>query len=100
MAAAFKSARQAARAIDRARRPRRGDTLKPGQDTPLWNALSTAVEQQLSRHGEQARLARILGVPRQRVHELVKRRRHLPDAERTLLLLAWIHARNNGRDLG
>jgi hypothetical protein len=33
------------------------------------------------------------------VHELLVRHRHLPDAERTLLLLVWLHASSQGRRL-
>lgn len=99
MEAAFKSAQLAAKNYQRSRRPRQGETLKPGVDTPLWNELATAVEGRLTRYGEKARLARVLGLPRQRVYEMLRARRHLPDAERTLLLLAWLHARNSGRDL-
>lgn len=82
-------------------RPRRGRgvTLKPGLDTPLWNELRTAVRERVRSHGDQARLGRLLQLPRQRVHELLVRRRHLPDAERTLLLLAWLHAHSQGRPL-
>jgi hypothetical protein len=36
-----------------------------------------------------ARLARILGVPRQRVDQYLGAKAAGPDAERTLLLLAW-----------
>lgn len=82
-------------------RPRRGRgvTLKPGRDTPLWNELRQTVRERLRNHGDQARLGRLLQLPRQRVHELLVRRRHLPDAERTLLLLAWLHAHSQGRPL-
>jgi hypothetical protein len=84
--------------IDRPRRGR-GVTLKPGLDTPLWNELHRAVRIRLRHEGDQARLGRYLGLPRQRVHELLVRRRHLPDAERTLLLLVWLHAHAQGRRL-
>jgi hypothetical protein len=99
MSAAVKSAQRAARSVQHARRPRRGQTLKPGPDTPLWNELAGAVQTQLSRYGEKARLGRVLGLPRQRIHEMLRSRRHLPDAERTLLLLAWLQARRQGKDL-
>ncbi|HWA10939.1 MAG TPA: hypothetical protein VG838_15975 [Opitutaceae bacterium] len=79
------------------RRGRRGQTLKPGLGTPLWNELCRAVRTRLRRHGEKARLGRLLGLPRQRVHELLMSRRHLPDAERTLLLLVWLGACEEGR---
>jgi hypothetical protein len=76
-------------------RPRIGATLKPGQDTPLWNALVAAVIPEVKRRGERARLARILELPRQRVTEMLRQRRHLPDAERTMILLLWLQARAN-----
>ncbi len=65
----------------------------------MWNELAKAVRAQLTRYGDKARLGRLLGLPRQRVHELLLYRRHMPDAERTLLLLAWLSARHQGRDL-
>jgi hypothetical protein len=99
MDAAVESARRTAKSVLRERRPRIGETLKPGIDTPMWNELCRAVESRLTRYGEQARLARVLGLPRQRVHEMIRARRHVPDGERVLLLLAWLHARNSGRDL-
>jgi hypothetical protein len=58
-----------------------------------------AAREQLSAYGAKARLARILGVPRQRVHQYLRASTACPDAERTLLLLAWVQARRNGRDL-
>jgi hypothetical protein len=97
--AAIKTMKATARITKDRRRGRRGQTLKPGIDTPLWNELSRAVRIRLQRYGEKARLGRLLGLPRQRVHELLMSRRHLPDAERTLLLLVWLHAREEGRAL-
>jgi hypothetical protein len=81
------------------KRVRRGATIRPGPDTPLWNELMMAARVLLTRRGEKARLARILGVPRQRVHQYLRDATACPDAERTLLLLAWVHARRSGRDL-
>jgi len=100
MEAAVKTAARAAKGVQRLTRPKRGLSLKPGVDTPLWNELANAVKAQLNRRGEKAKLARILGVPRQRLYDLLNQRKALPDAERTLLLLAWLHARNHGQDLG
>ena len=93
--------RIASDAIKRKLRPprRRGRTLRPGLDTPLWNALAAAILAKFRRRGERARLARVLRLPRQRVTEMLRNRRHLPDAERTLMLLLWLHARNTGGDL-
>jgi hypothetical protein len=97
--AAAKSIRHRIKQAARKRRPRRGLTIKPGGDTPLWNELAAVVRSQLVRRGEKAKLARVLGLPRQRLHEFLLERRALPDAERTLLLLVWLQARRQGRDL-
>lgn len=99
--AAIESAARLARTAESLRKAKPiGNTLKPGPDTPLWNELSLAVRSRLNRHGEKARLGRVLGIPRQRVHELFKKRTYMPDAERTLLLLVWLNARTHGQDLG
>lgn len=74
-------------------------TLKPGSETPLWNELRRRIASQLSKRGEKILLARFLGVSRQRLHLLIKAQSACPDAERTLLLLAWVVAREQGRDL-
>lgn len=75
-----------------ARRPRikRGATLRPSDDTPLWNALISLVEPRLRRRGARALLARELGVHRARMGEYFKRRTMMPDAERTLRLIVWL----------
>ena len=84
--AAAKTVRTTMQTIPRTGRPAgRGATLKPGRATPLWNELASAVEAQLGRRGEQARLARLLGLPRQRLQDLLRTRRHLPDAEPPLV---------------
>lgn len=97
--AAEESAKAARATYKERTRRSRGATLRPGPDTPLWNELALAARQQLSGYGAKARLARILGVPRQRVHQYLQDRSACPDAERTLLLLAWVHAARNGREL-
>lgn len=96
---AEETAKSARAAYKERKRIRRGATLRPGPDTPLWNELVTAVRAHLTKRGDKARLARILGVPRQRVHQYLRSATACPDAERTLLLLAWVHARRSGRDL-
>lgn len=96
--AAEESARVARAGYKERKRRRRGETLRPGADTPLWNELVVAAREQLSGRGAKARLARVLGVPRQRVHQYLHDTTACPDAERTLLLLAWVQARRNGRD--
>ena len=75
-----------------ARRPRikRGATLRPSDDTPLWNALISLVGPRLRRRGARALLARELGVHRARIGEYFKRESAMPDAERTLRLLVWL----------
>jgi hypothetical protein len=97
--AAEESARAARAAYKERKRRRRGATLRPGADTPLWNELMVAAREQLSGYGAKARLARILGVPRQRVHQYLCDATACPDAERTLLLLAWVHAARSGREM-
>jgi hypothetical protein len=96
--AAVKAARASA-ATSLRKRARKGQVLRPGPDTPLWNALAATLQAQFSRRGESARLGRVLGLPRQRMTEMLRNRKHLPDAERTLMLLVWLHARQHGQDL-
>ncbi len=96
--AAEQSAHAARKVYRVARRQRRGATLRPGPHTPLWNELVKEARTHLGRYGEKAKLARILGVPRQRVHQYLRAKSAGPDAERTLRLLIWVHARRSGRD--
>jgi hypothetical protein len=97
--AAEHTARAAKRQINRTLRPRRGHTLKPGVDTPLWNELTEALRAKLTRRGDKVNLGRLLGLPRQRIDDFLRGNSALPDAERTLLLLQWLHAKNKGIDL-
>lgn len=98
---AARTARAAAKVADirPSRRPARGLTLRPGRATPLWNELVAAAKPWLRQRGSKARLARILGVPRQRVHDCLKAGSASLDAERALLLLCWIAACHQGRGL-
>jgi hypothetical protein len=98
---AARTARAAVKTVETraARRTGRGRTLRPGRTTPLWNELVAAARPWLHRRGSKAQLARILGVPRQRVHDCLKANRACLDAERALLLLCWIAAREQGREL-
>lgn len=89
------TARALKKACAQAKGPR-GVVLHPGVDTPLWNELSLALRNLSWSYGEKARLARILGLPRQRVDDFIVGRRRLPDAERTLLLLHWLNSRQKG----
>ena len=96
------AAHAAAAATRKLRRPTgnspRGAVLRPGAATPLWNELAAAVTKSLRRHGEKARLARLLGVSRQRLHVLLVSKTACPDAERALQLLAWLRSRQQGLD--
>jgi hypothetical protein len=67
-----------------------------GSCTPLWNELAEAVARRLRHRRDKARLARYLGVSRQRLHLLLVARTAYPDAERTLRLLVWLQARRRG----
>lgn len=94
------TARQASRQGHRlVQRRGRGRTLKPGSATPLWNQLVEQVRPHLARRGAKAQLARILGLPRQRLQDCLKAQTACLDSERTLLLLCWLVARRQGREL-
>lgn len=93
---AVEHARRSARRRADAARPRKGSTLRPGQDTPLWNAVVVRVRGHLRQRGAKANLARTLEVPRQRVHNYFVARTQMPDAERLLHILMWVAAREAG----
>lgn len=97
--AAALAAKAAVKTYRQTRRPRSYNALQPGPSTPLWNELAAACSRHFKRRGDKARLARILGVPRQRVHLLLVAKTACPDAERTLLLLTWLQLRQRGSDL-
>jgi hypothetical protein len=77
-----------------------GNTLRPGPQTPLWNELRRQLRPHLLRYGHQANLARLLGLPRQRVNAFVTGGGEMPDAERTLQLLAWLMSVQCGKRPG
>lgn len=72
------------------RRRSRGQTLRPGTETPLWNALAAEITPLLKQHGARALLARELGIHGSRGTEFFVRRAAMPDAERTLELITWL----------
>lgn len=74
-----------------------GRTLRPGNQTPLWNQLRGVLRPYLRRRGSQAELARLLGLPRQRVNAYLTSGKQMPDAERTLQLVAWLMETRAGR---
>lgn len=82
------------KALRFSRRGTRGDTLKPGLQTPLWSSLVAQVRPHLKTHGESAKLARLLGLHRQAIHSYFTAATRMPDAERTLQLLAWLAAKS------
>ena len=81
--AAEATLRGARRASAQLRRKSRGHTLRPGAGTPLWNELARAVHAHATRFGDKARLARVLGVPRQRVDDYLVARRRQPGQRRS-----------------
>jgi hypothetical protein len=90
------AAREAGQQLDAHKpRARRGATLRPSMETPLWRAVVTMVKPCLRRHGDRALLARELGVHRARIGEFFGRQTAMPDAERTLRLLVWISRHAN-----
>jgi hypothetical protein len=98
--AAARAARDAARRGIQSRRPRgRGHALRPGPDTPLWNELVQQALPLLRKRGSKAQLARILGLPRQRLQDCLKAKTACLDGERALHLLCWISARHQGYEL-
>ena len=77
---------------------RSGRALHPGPATPVWTDLVRQAAPYLRRRGDKIRLARLLGLPRQRLHQLLVAKTACADAERTLLLLAWLQAKRAGRE--
>jgi hypothetical protein len=98
--AAATTAQAVARAGQAALRPKNyGHTLRPGAQTPLWNELIKFALPHVQKRGSKIKLARLLGVPRQRIHDYFQKGSAAPDAERTLLLLCWVAAKTDGREL-
>lgn len=96
---ALSAASRTAEARRRRRAPKRGLTLQPGPDTPLWNELVRQVNPLLKQRGSKAQLARTLLLSRHRLQVCLKAQRGCFDAERTLLLLAWLSARRQGKEI-
>ena len=99
---AFEAAANAAsKRLHQARRTRRRGsylTRRPGYDTPLWNVFAHMVKEELKPYGSKVRLARYLGIPKQRLQDFLKGRSRLPDAELTLRMLHWLAAKRDGKD--
>ena len=95
--AAVLMAKQTSKAFRIASLPAKyGETLRPGKDTPLWNELRSQLRPHLTHYGDQANLGRLLGLPRQQINAFATGGGRMPDAERTLQLLAWLIAVNQG----
>lgn len=92
---AAEHARHVAQRRGDARRSRKGTTLRPGDDTPLWNAVVEKMRPHLRARGAKSILARVLGVPSQRVHDYFVSGTQMPNAERMLQVLLWLAAREN-----
>ena len=91
-----------ARRVPAALRPRRHGvfvTRRPGVESPMWNLLAALLREELKPLGSKVRLARYLGVPKQRLHDFLKGKSRLPDAELTLQMLHWLAQKRAGRDL-
>jgi len=54
---------------------------------------------ELKPYGAKARLARYLGIPKQRLTDYLKGLRRMPDAETALQMLNWLAQKRAGRDL-
>ncbi|HWA08687.1 MAG TPA: hypothetical protein VG838_04385 [Opitutaceae bacterium] len=96
--AAYTGARRA-HAIMRRPYSKAGCTRRPGANSPMWNVCATLLRRALQTYGAKARLARYLGVPRQRLNDYLTGRSRLPDAELTLRMLHWLTEFHAGRDL-
>ena len=95
---AVDQAQRVARRRKDVRRPRKGASLRPGDETPLWNAVVEKVRPHLKARGAKANLARVLEVPRQRIHDYFVAGTQMPDAERMIHVLLWLSVRESGID--
>ena len=80
---------------------RRGSyaTRRPGEESPLWNVCAELLRAELRPFGAKVRLARYLGIPKQRLNDYMTGRNRLPDAEITLQMLNWLAEKRAGKDL-
>lgn len=75
-----------------------GRVRRPGTDTPMWNVVAAELRGSLQSYGAKVRLARYLGIPKQRLSDYLRSRRRIPDAELTLRMLHWLAETRAGRD--
>jgi len=80
---------------------RRGSyrTRRPGEDTPMWNACVVLLQEELRPYGSKVRLARYLGIPKQRITDFLKNGSRMPEAETLLQILNWLAQKRSGTDL-
>ena len=100
MVAARRASRATFRAIDRRggkRLPAPPDASTAESPTPMWDVFRDQLRAALAPPNAKARLARYLGVPRQRITDYLNGRR-IPDGEMTLRLLHWLTASRAGHD--
>lgn len=98
----FAAGEEGLKALKKSLRPRRKGsykTLRPGPFTPMWNQCRIALRAELKPHGAKVRLARYLGIPKQRLSDFLAGHRRMPDAELTLRMLYWLAAKRVGTDL-
>lgn len=96
------AAEAGARQMKKQLKPRRRGsylTRRPGADTPMWNACAALLREELKPHGSKVRLARFLGMPKQRLSDYLKNGSRMPDAETLLQILNWLAEKQGGRDI-
>jgi hypothetical protein len=65
----------------------------------MWNACAEVLRVELKPHGAKVRLARYLGIPKQRVSDYLKNGSRMPDAEMLLRMLSWLAHKQAGQDI-
>ena len=94
-------AEAAAKRAQKSLRPRRRAsymTRRPGPETPMWNACAALLRDELRPLGAKVRLARFLGIPKQRLNDFLTGHSRQPDAELTLQMLHWLAQTRAGSD--
>jgi transcriptional regulator with XRE-family HTH domain len=96
------AAEEGAKQVKKQLRPRRRGsylTRRPGTDTPMWNTCAALLREELKPYGSRARLARYLGIPKQRLSDYLKNGSRMPEAETLLQILNWLAQKQGGRDV-
>lgn len=65
----------------------------------MWNSCAALLRAEVRPYGTKARLARYLGIPRQRLHDYLTKPSRIPDAEIALRLMHWLAEKQQGRDV-